>query len=404
MKKNSFGFTLLLALISGVSSLGVDMGLPAMPVIERHFVLVAGQGSLTLSVFLAGFAFAPLFGGPLSDRFGRRPVLIGALIAYAIAALACAATPNFATLLVSRALQGSAAGACVSLPLAIIRDSLEGQAARNSMSHVTTVLGVVPVLAPVTGAWVLLVSDWRGIYAVQAGLALLLLVAVCITFKETLGKERRQVFSARTLMHNYRMLMFEKDFLVHAFVYALVFACLFAYVSASPLVLMGKMHVREQIYTLLFACTAGSQMLGAFFSGLMTRRHVAVTSVIRGGLVVLLVAALTGLATQLLGFATAIVIMPTTMLCLFSFGFLAPSLTVGALEPIPHIAGAGSGAIRSLQCFLGAGTSAALAWVCARPGVNPTIAMVATMAVASVLAFGLYFATPMHEISVLVQE
>ena len=404
MKRHSFGFTLLLALVSGVSSLGVDMNLPAMPVIERHFALVAGQGSLTLSVFLAGFAFAPLFGGPLSDRFGRRPVLIGALIAYAATALTCAATPNFATLLVSRVLQGSSAGVCVSLPLAIIRDSLDGQAARNSMSQVTTVLGVVPVLAPVTGSWVLLVSNWRGIYAVQAGLALLLMAVVCLTFRETLMKEKRQVFSPRTLMHNYHLLVFEKEFLVHAAVYSLVFACLFAYVSASPLVLMGRMHVREQIYTLLFACTAGSQMFGAFCSGLMTRRQVAVTSVIRGGLILLLCAAMTGLALQVLGFATPIVVMPPTMLCLFCFGFLSPSLTVGALEPIPHIAGAGSGAIRSLQCFLGAGTGAVLAWVCARPGVNPTIAMVATMAVASVLASGLYFATPMKAIPALVEE
>jgi len=208
----------------------------------------------------------------------------------------------------------------------------------------------------------------------------------------------------RTLLRNYHLLLFEKEFLVHAFVYSLAFACLFAYVSASPLVLMGRMHVREQIYTLLFACTAGSQMLGAFFSGLLTRRHVAVTSVIRMGLAVLICAALTGLALQMLGFATPIVVMPPTMLCLFSFGFLAPSLTVGALEPIPHIAGAGSGAIRSLQCFLGAGTSAILAWICARPGVDPTIAMVATMAVAAVLAFGLYFGTEMRPLPVMAQE
>lgn len=404
MKRHSFGFTLLLALISGVSSLGVDMGLPAMPVIETHFALLAGRGSLTLSVFLAGFAVTPLFGGPLSDRFGRRPVLIGALLVYALAALGCAVTPNFGMLLISRVLQGSAAGVCVSLPLAIIRDSLEGPAARNSMSQVTTVLGVVPVLAPVTGAWVLLVSDWRGIYAVQAGLAMALLAAVWLSFAETLHKDRRQALTVRTLMRNYGLLLFEKTFLVHAFVYALAFACLFAYVSASPLVLMGRMHVREQIYTLLFACTAGSQMLGAFFSGVLTRRHLSVTTIIRAGLVILICAASAGLALQLLGLARPVVVMPPTMLCLFSFGFLAPSHTVGALEPIPHIAGAGSGAIRSLQCFLGAGTSAILAWICARPGVNPAIAMVATMAMAAALAFALYFGTGMHTFAAVAQQ
>ena len=396
MKKHSFAFTLLLALISGVSSLGVDMGLPAMPVIERHFALLDGRGSLTLSVFLAGFAVTPLFGGPLSDRFGRRPVLIGSLLVYAAAAFACAATSSFAVLLVARALQGSAAGVCVSLPLAIIRDSLEGPAARNSMSQVTTVLGVVPVLAPVTGAWVLLVTSWRGIYVVQGSLALLLLVAVWFSFDETLHKSKRQRLTVGTLVHNYGLLLFEKVFLVHAFVYALAFACLFAYVSASPLVLMGRMHVREQVYTLLFACTAGSQMAGAFFSGLLTRKRLAMTTLIQAGLVMMLCAAGLGLVLQLFGFARPLVVMPPTMLCLFCFGFLAPSLTVGALEPIPHIAGAGSGALRSMQYFLGSATSAMLAWLCARPGVNPTLAMVATMSIAAVLASALYFGTSMH--------
>ena len=404
MKKHSFGFTLLLALISGVSSLGVDMGLPAMPVIEHHFGLLDGRGSLTLSVFLAGFAMTPLFGGPLSDRYGRRPVLVGSLLVYAAAAIGCAVSPSFAILLVSRVIQGSAAGVCVSLPLAIIRDSLEGPAARNSMSQVTTVLGVVPVLAPVTGAWVLLVTNWRGIYTVQGALALLLLVAVWFSFDETLHKDKRQSLTVGTLMHNYALLLFEKAFMVHAFVYSLVFACLFAYVSASPLVLMGRMHVREQVYTLLFALTAGSQMFGAFSSGWLTRRHVAVTTIIRAGLVVLICAASLGLVLQLLGLARPIVVMPPTMLCLFSFGFLAPSLTVGALEPIPHIAGAGSGMIRSMQCFLGAAAGALLAWISAKPGVNATIAMVATMAVAAVLAFSLYFGTGMHTFTARVAE
>ncbi len=404
MRKHSFGFTLLLALISGVSSLGVDMGLPAIPVIERHFALLDGRGALTLSVFLAGFAVTPLFGGPLSDRFGRRPVLIGALLIYAAAAFGCAAAPSFAVLLVARVLQGSAAGVCVSLPLAIIRDSLEGPAARNSMSQVTTVLGVVPVLGPVTGAWVLLVTSWRGVYVVQGSLALLLLITVWFAFQETLHKHKRQRLTVGTLMHNYGLLLIEKVFLIHAVVYSLTFACLFAYVSASPLVLMGRMQVREQIYTLLFACTAGSQMVGAFFSGLLTRRQLAMTTLIRGGLVVMVCAASLGLVLQLLGFARPIVIMPPTMICLFCFGFLSPSLTVGALEPIPHIAGAGSGAIRSMQYFLGAGASALLAWMCARPSVNPIIAMVATMAIAAVLACALYFGTGMHTYAAKTQQ
>src|SRR5476649_1061846 len=102
MKKQSFGFSLLVAGISALTSLAIDMGLPAMPIIEQQFHLLPGRGALTLSVFLAGFAFTPLLGGPISDRFGRRPVLLAGLTIFAASALGCAFAPNFAILLALR--------------------------------------------------------------------------------------------------------------------------------------------------------------------------------------------------------------------------------------------------------------------------------------------------------------
>ena len=244
-----------------------------MPAIEARFALAPGRGALTLSVFLAGFALTPLFGGPISDRLGRRPVLLAGLAVFAASALDCSTVPGFPQLLLARLLQGSAAGVCVSLPLAIIRDSLDGHAARNAMSQVTTVLGVVPLLAPITGSWVLLIANWRFIYVTQATLATVLLAVVALTFRETHPENKRQSLPAHILLLNYRLVLREPVFLVHAFVYGLAFACMFSYISASPLVFMDEMHVPQHVYTLLFACTAGAQMLGAFTSGLLSKRQ-----------------------------------------------------------------------------------------------------------------------------------
>ena len=393
MKKHAFSFTLLLAAISALTSLAIDMGLPAMPAIEARFLLAPGRGALTLSVFLAGFALTPLFGGPLSDRFGRRPVLIAGLAVFAASALACSTVPGFPQLLLARLLQGSAAGVCVSLPLAIIRDSLDGHAARNAMSQVTTVLGVVPLLAPITGSWVLLIANWRYIYVVQAALAAVLLVVVAFTFTETLPATKRQALPAHVLVLNYRLLLNEPAFLVHAFVYALAFACMFSYISASPLVLMDEKHVPQHIYTLLFACTAASQTLGAFCSGLLSKRHHSGRSTIRTGLVILASASTLAVLLPSIGLEHAIYLMLPMMIALFAFGFISPSLTLGALEPIPHVAGAGSGAIRSLQMIFGSVSSAILAWFCARPHIDPAIAMTATMALTALIALTLYFTT-----------
>ena len=391
MKKHSFGLTVLLALISALTSLGIDMSLPAMPAIETRFALLPGHGALTLSVFLAGFALTPLFGGPISDRFGRRPVLLVGLLVFTASALGCAMAPGFGLLLVCRLLQGSAAGVCASLPLAIIRDSMEGHAARNAMSQVTTILGVVPVLAPMTGSWVLLMASWRGIYLVQAGLALGLMAAVALAFAETLLPEARQALPVRALAGNYRLVLRERAFLVHGFCYGLVFASMFSYISGSPLVLMKRMHVGAHLYTLIFGLTAGSQMLGAAASGMLSRRRVSGATLIRGGLVLMTVAAAVAAVLARMGFERPVFLTAPTMLVMLAFGAMVPSLTLGALEPIPHVAGSGSGAIRSLQMMLGSAASGFLAWLCARPGIDADLATTVVMLVASSAALILYF-------------
>jgi DHA1 family bicyclomycin/chloramphenicol resistance-like MFS transporter len=394
MKRHSLGFTFLLAAISALTSLAIDMGLPAMPVIEAQFHLLPGRASLTLSVFLAGFALTPLLGGPLSDRLGRRPVLLTGLAVFAASALGCATVPSFAFLLLFRLLQGAAAGVCVAMPLAIIRDTLDGHAARQSMSQVTTILGVVPMLAPIVGSWVLLAASWHSIYALQGALALALLVCVILLFAETLPPAKRQALPAHTLLLNYRHLLHEPVFLLHAFMYALTYACIFAYVSASPVVFMGQMHIPQHIYTLLFACTAGSQLLGALASSLLSRRRLPARTFLRVGLTLLGAASLAAAILQRAGCDRPPYLVVPMMLMMVAFGFMAPSLTVGALEPIPHVAGAGSGAVRSLQMIMGSAASGSLAWLCARTHTNPAITTTTLMTILALTALGLYLVTP----------
>ncbi|MEX0760544.1 MAG: MFS transporter, partial [Tistlia sp.] len=129
------GYTALLASLSALPPISIDMNLPAIPAIEASFGEPSGQGALTLSLFVTGFLIAPLVGGPLADRFGRRPALLGALLAFSLASLACAAAPTFLTLLLARFVQGTVAGLGVVLPLAIVRDVFEGASARRRLSQ-----------------------------------------------------------------------------------------------------------------------------------------------------------------------------------------------------------------------------------------------------------------------------
>src|SRR5580692_11394111 len=131
MQTQSPRFTIFLASIGALTSLSIDMSLPAVLAIEHEFGVAAGRGGLTMSLFFAGYALTPLAGGPLADRFGRRPVLLVSLILFAVSALACAMSPSYAVLLACRLLQGCASGVATTLPLAIVRDLLQGDVARQ---------------------------------------------------------------------------------------------------------------------------------------------------------------------------------------------------------------------------------------------------------------------------------
>ena len=397
MKSESFRFTVFLAAISALTSLSIDMGLPAVPSIEAQFGLLPGRGALTLSFFLAGYALTPLAGGPISDRFGRRPVLTGGLALFALAGLACALAPTFPLILLARLLQGSAAGVCVALPLAIVRDLLEGHSARQRMSQVTTVLGVVPLLAPIVGSWVMaagsrlhLTSSWRLIYAFQAVAALLVLAVVLLAFTESLATDRRQTLRPSRLLGNYRLLLTDRTFLGYTLIYALNFACVFGYISASPLILIERMGVSRFVYTLLFAVTAAGTILGSFASARFSKHQIPVRSVLTGGLLAMASCTVLATAFQIAGFERPLALLPFLFVVLFCFGLTSPALNLEALEPVPHLSGAGSGAIRSLQMILGSSASAFLAWFCARPRIDAAVATTVTMTLIILCSLTLY--------------
>src|SRR3979490_662955 len=136
------------------------------------------RAGLMMSLFMVGFAIAPLFYGPASDRYGRKPIVVFACMLFVIAGIGCALAQSLPTLLMWRVVQGAGAGASMTIALAIIRDLFEGQAARTKLSYVTIATMIVPMIAPTAGAALLAFGGWRVIHAVLAGVGLLLLLAM----------------------------------------------------------------------------------------------------------------------------------------------------------------------------------------------------------------------------------
>jgi DHA1 family bicyclomycin/chloramphenicol resistance-like MFS transporter len=390
MQTQSTRFTVFLASIGALTSLSIDMSLPSVPAMEHEFGVAAGRGGLTMSLFLAGYALTPLAGGPLADRFGRRPVLLISLILFAASALACSVSPSYAVLLVCRLLQGCASGVATTLPLAIVRDLLQGTVARQRISEVTTINNMMPIVAPILGSWLMTLGSWRIVFAAQAAFAAAIVTMLLAEFHESLPATRRQQLHPAQVMRNYALLMTNRTFVVYSLMYALNFACMFSFVSSSPLILMERMHVTRSAYTFIFSMIATGTILGSFSCAILNRRRYPLQGMIRFGLVLMVIASCVAASLQLLHFHKPAAIVIPAFLTLFGFGLTGPAVTLAALEPVPHLAGSGSGAQRSILMIFGSGTSGFLAAYCARNLGHAEVAATLTMAATGLASLTLY--------------
>ena len=163
---HGLAFTVFLAGLSALPPLAIDMALPSLALVQADLHASQTQAASAIAIFLAGFATAPLAVGPLSDRFGRKPIMLAGLLLFTLCALGCALSPSIGALLAFRLFQGVGAGSVGILPRAIIRDLFEGRESRLHIAAVSLVFSIAPLIAPSIGAAILTAGPWRLIYVV----------------------------------------------------------------------------------------------------------------------------------------------------------------------------------------------------------------------------------------------
>ncbi len=340
---NRMGFTLLLGCLAGLPALSIDMGLPGLPQVQAEFAIDAPSVALTLSYFMLGFGLSQLVIGPLSDRVGRRRVLIGALLLYSIGGLASWFAPTIGALLLGRTIQGAGAAGGTVLALAVVRDLFEGEVARARLSTISLVFSLAPVIAPSLGGAILGLAGWRTIFAFQAVTGLVLL-GVVVT---ALGETRRPMRPGRL-----SAILREPRTLAFGLVGALNLATVFCFVSGAPLVLLGTLGLSTAQFGWVFALITSGVMGGAAINRYVCKRGWASAWPLGAGLVGAMVATVAG--AVLGGHLTLPVLLPIFMLITLSRGLVNPNVTHAALERIPHMAGAGSALIGAMQMLTGA--------------------------------------------------
>ena len=384
----SYAFTLLLASISALSPLAIDMGLPALSAIGLSLEIRPAIAGLTLSVFMAGFAIGPLAAGPLSDRFGRKRLLLGGLIVFAIGGLAAAFAPTIGWLLAARALQGIGGGTNATLAYAIIRDLFQGRDAHRRIASVAVVSMTAPMIAPTLGGLVLAVAGWRTIYGLPAVLAVLVVGMVMLGLPETLAPSgRSRGWLLPQLVEDVLKLNGNRTYLLCSAINALGFAALFSYVSGSPLIVLGVLKEPQTTFAVLFATTSLAITAGAFINGRLATRMAVPARLLGIGTLLVLAADLALVALTLANAVTLPRLIPLLLLTNFAFGLTAPSAAHGALEPVPRQAGVAAGLLTTTQMVCGAFGSFLVSALFPHLGILAVTGTMAAFALFAVLAW-----------------
>jgi MFS transporter, DHA1 family, multidrug resistance protein len=339
-----------------------------------------------MSLFMLGFAIAPLFYGPASDRYGRKPVVVFACTLFVIAGIGCAFARSLPTLLVWRVVQGAGAGA-MTIALAIIRDLFDGQAARTRLSYVAIATMVVPMIAPSAGVALLALGGWRTIHAVLAGIGLLLLLAMLIGFAESARIDPANRLVPSAIVRNYLRVLTHPLCLGYILVNAAAFGALFAYVSGSSLFLINVGGLGPGQYGLVFAATSLGIMAGAFLNGRISAWGVVPDYPLTIGLALAVVTATALLMMTLADWMLFAPVISLLVLSNFAFGLIAPNAMQGAMQPLPQVAGAAGAATGCIQMTTGAVVSGLVAMLYDE---HSALSMTALMTVCSLVALASY--------------
>ena len=349
---------LILSALLGVQPVTTDLYLPALPAMTAGFGAPMAQAQLTLTALLLAFGLSQLVWGPLSDRFGRRPVLIVGLSAYVVAAVGCTLASSMEMLITWRALQGAAMGAGVMAARAIIRDLYTPAEGARVMSKALGGLAVVACLSAPTGGLLSDLYNWRIALLALAvfGAASLALIVLC--FDETLARKNPRALEPGTLARTWLQIVRNPTFRAWSALSATSYAGLFTFLASSSFVFIQVLHFSKTHYGLLMFSMSLWYLAGTFVCRRMLRHWGIKRTVAVAGAMTLASGSLLGVfgLTGLAGGAHGgWYIMLPYYLFMFSHGVHQPCGQSGAVGPFPQAAGAASalnGATMMLAAFL----------------------------------------------------
>lgn len=385
LTSNSTLTVAILGALAALPALSIDISAPTLLLLPLHLGTSAFVASLSLSLFMVGFALGQFTGGRVSDRIGRRPILLNGLACFTIAGVACALSTSAFALATFRLIQGVGAGMCSVLSFAMVQDLYDGDTARTKRSSIIVIVGLIPLLAPALGSVLISIAGWRSVHSILAvGGSVLLLTCWLLTDETKSVSEEARKGAASEETHRSWL---ERGFLGIGIANALSYGCIFAYIAGSPVVIMGQMGLSSTTFAAAFASTAAALSAGAWTSGRLTRRGFSAQALLSPSLALAAAASL-GLAAL---FATesyhSVALLPLMMTILFARGIIAPNLQHLAIERRKDKAGTASAIIGLLQLSGGALASVLVGALMPHLGPISAAAPIAVLATSALLVW-----------------
>ena len=334
---------LVLSLLLGLQPITTDLYLPALPALTEAFGASLAQAQLTLTALLLAFGSSQLVWGPLSDRFGRRPILLWGLGAYVLASLASVLAPSMALLILARVVQGAAMGAAVMCARAIVRDLYRPVEGARVMSKGLTGLGVIACMcAPLGG----LLSDWINWRVALLALTVFsaaTLATVALRFAETIRQKNPQALEAATLWATWRGIVRHPTFWAFSALSTASYGGLFTFLASSSFIFIKVLHISKPAYGLLMFTMSFTYILGTLACRRLLPRLGVRRSVALAGGFTLAGGTLMGVFA-LAGWHSGWAILLPFYLFMLAHGVHQPCSQSGAVGPFPYAAGAASAA------------------------------------------------------------
>lgn len=326
------------ALLVAIGPISMALFTPAMPEIVRAFGTTDAAVKMTLSLYFAGFAFAQLVCGPLSDGYGRKPITIAFMGIYLAATVAAILAPTIELLIAARFAQGVGAAAGVAISRAIVRDLFTNERSARIMNLIGMILGIGPAFSPTLGGITMELFGWHAIFAFMLAFGVTIILVVKFAMTETVVRDPSRV-KPRALMRSYRSLSTSGYFMWSSLVMGGSVGALYTLATILPFVLMDRVGLTPTQFGLGMLMQSG-----AFFIGAVVMRRLMGTrsayQLVRPGLCFIAAGSLL-LATGLHLFEPSfLLVMAPVGVYAFGIAFVMPAMSTASLAPFPHMAGA----------------------------------------------------------------